>query len=126
MTAESSTPVSATALPDFNKLMAALAVPARWCLLKLMTNGERWMASELAPLAGCSPAMACKHMRVLRDAGLVATSTRGSTTSRSICCRRPARRWWIAASACCGWMRSENRRPEAVRIYLIQQSIQLP
>ena len=71
MTAETSTPVSATALPDFNKLVAALAVPARWRLLKPMTNGERWMASELAPLAGCSPSMACKHMRVLRYAGLV-------------------------------------------------------
>lgn len=71
MSNQTSTTAPATALPDLNKLVAALRVPARWRILKAMTNGEQWMAIEVARVAGCTAAMACKHMAALRAAGLV-------------------------------------------------------
>jgi DNA-binding transcriptional ArsR family regulator len=51
----------------------ALADVRRWKILLELAKGEALPVVELARRVGCAPAQASKHMKTLRDAGLVQT-----------------------------------------------------
>jgi DNA-binding transcriptional ArsR family regulator len=75
--------------------IAAIAHPARRHLLRLVRDGER-SPSELAGSAGLTRPATSQHLRVLRDAGLVAVRSQGG------------RRYY----------RAEEERLEALRAFL--------
>ena len=54
-----------------DSLISALSCPTRWNILKALCAGEPLGAAELGSIAGCNVSTACKHMRILSDAGLV-------------------------------------------------------
>jgi len=72
MPTETSKTTAATALPELNKLAAALSHPMRWRILKELANGKEHMVLEIAKAVGCSADMASKHLAKLHAAGLVA------------------------------------------------------
>lgn len=59
-------------LPDRDNLMTAVSHSMRWAILKILTDGEGYGVSDLAPLLGCTPPNVSRHMMILKDAGLVA------------------------------------------------------
>src|SRR5437867_3961459 len=69
MSDSSPSPASLPLIPC-DVLMSALYSPSRWKILKALCEGEPLGAGELAPIAGCKPSAASKHMRVLVEAGI--------------------------------------------------------
>lgn len=67
----SSAPVIA-AVPDAFKIVAALGDPSRWQMLQLLASGEALAVGDIAARLGQGVASASKHLRVLREAGVVA------------------------------------------------------
>ena len=63
--------------------LIALASPARRSMLELLWDGER-TSSELATHARLPRPAASQHLKVLRDAGLVAVRTRGNERLYSV------------------------------------------
>ena len=56
---------------DLNRAFAALADPTRRAAVEILRGGPR-RAGELADALGSSPAGLSRHLRVLRESGLVA------------------------------------------------------
>src|SRR5687767_1874757 len=56
---------------DLNRAFAALADPTRRAAVEMLRGGPR-RAGELAEALGSSPAGLSRHLRVLRESGLVA------------------------------------------------------
>ena len=54
----------------------ALGDPVRWAIVRELRTGER-CACELADVTEVSPPLLSHHLRVLREAGLVAGTKRG-------------------------------------------------
>lgn len=75
--------------------IAAISHPARRHLLVLVRDRER-RPSDLAQAVGLTRPATSQHLRVLRDAGLVAVRSRGG----------------------CRYYRAEEERLEALRAYL--------
>lgn len=51
--------------------LAAIAEPTRFAIVELLRDGRRPSVSEIAEAVGCRQPQATKHLRVLRDAGIV-------------------------------------------------------
>ena len=62
---------AAAALLNPDLVAVALGNPARWKILKELSAGEPRMVIELARVAGCSPDMTSKHLKILAKAGVV-------------------------------------------------------
>lgn len=65
-------PTEATVPPVLKRdlLMSALSNPGRLAMLTALCDGEPLGASDLAEIAGCTPAGASKHAWVLVNAGI--------------------------------------------------------
>jgi ArsR family transcriptional regulator len=57
-------------------LLAAVADPIRWAVLRQLAGGEACVC-ELQVQADVAPNLLSYHLKVLRDAGLVTSSRRG-------------------------------------------------
>jgi DNA-binding transcriptional ArsR family regulator len=62
--------------PAKNTLLRAIGSPLRCAMLADMSSGEPRMVNELAKRVGCTPALASRHLAVLRRAGLVVMTRR--------------------------------------------------
>ncbi|MCB8961572.1 MAG: winged helix-turn-helix transcriptional regulator [Ardenticatenales bacterium] len=62
--------------PDLNHAFAALADPARRALVLTLARGPQTAGALAEPFAISRPAIS-RHLRVLREAGLVAAHTQG-------------------------------------------------
>ena len=63
--------------PDITAVAAALAVPARTAMCEALMDDRARTASELARIAGVSPATASGHLAVLRSTGMVTVVSQG-------------------------------------------------
>jgi DNA-binding transcriptional ArsR family regulator len=71
---------SAPAIPagfSFAALASGLGSPIRWRILQEISRGEGLLIVELAERLGMKQGTVSKHMKVLRDHGLVATNRAG-------------------------------------------------
>ena len=71
---------SAPAIPagfSFAALASGLGSPVRWRILQEISRGEGLLIVELAERLGMKQGTVSKHMKVLRDHGLVATNRAG-------------------------------------------------
>jgi hypothetical protein len=57
-------------LLDFETVLTVVSASIRWKILKVVCDGELIGPQDLAPLVGCTPSAASKHLRVLLDAGI--------------------------------------------------------
>ena len=62
--------MSETPLLDFETVLTVVSASIRWKILKVVCDGELIGPQDLAPLVGCTPSAASKHLRVLLDAGV--------------------------------------------------------
>lgn len=90
---------------DLDVTLAALADPVRRRAVEVLGDGPR-RSGELAHLVGVSPATMSKHLRVLRQGGLVSRADDGFDTRVRIYSLRSApmadlRRWLADAER--GW-----------------------
>jgi DNA-binding transcriptional ArsR family regulator len=72
--------VSEPAIPaeiSFSALASALGSPVRWRILREISRGEGLLIVEVAERLGMKQGTISKHMKVLRDKGLVATNRAG-------------------------------------------------
>ena len=69
-----------TGLPavSFHALSSALGSPARWALLREVAMGDGLIIVELAERLGLSASNTSKHMKILRDTGLVIVNRAGN------------------------------------------------
>ena len=58
-------------LPDHEKLLTAISHSGRWRMLRLLCTGEGMTVTQLADDLGISVDMSSKHLKMLKDAGLV-------------------------------------------------------
>lgn len=58
-------------------LLAVVADPVRWRLLARLADAGTHCVCELQPVAGVAPNVLSYHLKVLREAGLVASARRG-------------------------------------------------
>jgi ArsR family transcriptional regulator len=58
-------------------LLAVVADPVRWRLLARLADAGTHCVCDLQPIAGVAPNVLSYHLRVLREAGLVAAARRG-------------------------------------------------
>jgi ArsR family transcriptional regulator len=65
-------------------LLAVVADPVRWRLLAALSDGTRCVC-QLQPVARVSPPALSHHLRVLREAGLVAAARRGRWIDYKLC-----------------------------------------
>ncbi|MES2437709.1 MAG: helix-turn-helix domain-containing protein [Verrucomicrobiota bacterium] len=63
---------------SFTALSSALGSPVRWKLLREVAMGDGLIIVELAERLGLPASNASKHMRVLRDCGLVVVNRAGN------------------------------------------------
>lgn len=70
-------------MPSRDVAFAALADPTRRALLERLASGEATVAELAAPFAMSQPAIS-RHLKVLEDAGLVATRVSGSARPRRL------------------------------------------
>jgi ArsR family transcriptional regulator len=70
--------VSATAATELAALFKALADPARVTILSMLLNADEVCACDFSTTIERSAATTSHHLKVLRDAGLVATEKRGT------------------------------------------------
>jgi DNA-binding transcriptional ArsR family regulator len=73
---------------DFLASAAAVADPTRWRMLVALRRGPLCVG-QLAATVGVTSSATTYHLRLMRDAGLVATERAGRRTI----VRRVARRW---------------------------------
>ena len=68
----SDAPLTPSSYPLLNRdlLMRALANPARWTIMKLISTGEGIGPGDLGRIFGCSGSAAKKHLEMLREAGI--------------------------------------------------------
>lgn len=59
------------------RLLAVVADPVRWRLLSALADRGSHCVCELQPIGGVAPNVLSYHLRVLREAGLVAAAKRG-------------------------------------------------
>lgn len=64
-------PDSARALPDYERLLNVISHSTRWRILRALCAGEGMTVTELADDLGMSVDMSSKHLKVLKDAGLI-------------------------------------------------------
>lgn len=64
-------PDPARPLPDHEKLLTAISHSSRWRILRALCAGEGMTVTELAEDLGISVDMSSKHLKVLKDAGLI-------------------------------------------------------
>jgi len=64
-------PDPAKPLPDYEKLLNVISHSARWKILRALCAGEGMTVTQLADDLGLSVDMSSKHLKVLKDAGLV-------------------------------------------------------
>ena len=58
-------------LPDHELLLTAISHSGRWRMLRALCAGEAMSVTELAEAIGCSVDMSSKHLKVLKNAGLI-------------------------------------------------------
>ena len=58
-------------------LLGVVADPVRWRLLARLADAGTHCVCELQPIAGVAPNVLSYHLKVLREAGLVASAKRG-------------------------------------------------
>jgi ArsR family transcriptional regulator, arsenate/arsenite/antimonite-responsive transcriptional repressor len=58
-------------------LLAAVADPVRWRLMRELADRGRRCVCDLQPVGGVAPNVLSYHLKVLRDAGLVTATRRG-------------------------------------------------
>jgi DNA-binding transcriptional ArsR family regulator len=75
---DSETPSSGFAPLSFTALSSALGSPIRWKLLREVAMGDGLIIVELAERLGLPASNASKHMKVLRDSGLVVVNRAGN------------------------------------------------
>jgi|GEM_PF-1399560 DNA-binding transcriptional ArsR family regulator len=68
--------------PNKEALFKAIGSPLRCAMLAELSCGEPRMVVELAQKAGCSPAMASKHLALMRRAGLIVLTRRNYQVPR--------------------------------------------
>jgi len=71
-----STAVETTGL-ETSGLLAVVADPVRWRLLAHLADGTTRCVCDLQPVVGVATNLLSYHLKVLRDAGLVASARRG-------------------------------------------------
>ncbi|KUL26909.1 ArsR/SmtB family transcription factor [Actinoplanes awajinensis] len=59
-------------------LLGAIASPVRWRLLAFLADGATRCVCELQPVAAVPTGLLSYHLRVLREAGLVRATRRGT------------------------------------------------
>lgn len=62
---------------SFRALSSGLGSPVRWRILEELSRGDGLMIVEVAERLGMKQGTVSKHMKVLRDHGLVATNRAG-------------------------------------------------
>jgi ArsR family transcriptional regulator len=65
-------------------LLGAVANPVRWRLLALLADGDTRCVCQLQPVAGVHTGLLSYHLRVLREAGLVHATRRGTWVDYTI------------------------------------------
>lgn len=58
-------------LPNHEKLLTAISHSGRWRMLRALCTGEGMTVTQLAGDLGISVDMSSKHLKMLKDAGLV-------------------------------------------------------
>jgi DNA-binding transcriptional ArsR family regulator len=58
-------------LPDYEKLLNVISHSSRWRMLRALCAGEGMTVTQLADDLGISVDMSSKHLKVLKDAGLI-------------------------------------------------------
>jgi ArsR family transcriptional regulator len=62
---------------DAVELLAAVADPVRWRLMRELADRGMRCVCDLQPVGGVAPNVLSYHLKVLRDAGLVTATRRG-------------------------------------------------
>lgn len=70
--------------PTGADLLAVVADPVRWRLLAALSHGSLCVC-QLQPAAGVSAPALSHHLRVLREAGLIAAARRGRWIDYKLC-----------------------------------------
>jgi DNA-binding transcriptional ArsR family regulator len=84
-------------------VLAAIADPVRFELVRELVDGAEHTAGTLAERAGVSPSTLTHHLRIMRDAGLVRTRSEGTLRWTSLRTdeleqRFPGFVWWLSAA----------------------------
>ncbi|HUB86507.1 MAG TPA: metalloregulator ArsR/SmtB family transcription factor [Verrucomicrobiae bacterium] len=64
-------PDPARPLPDYERLLNVISHSARWRILRALCTGEAMTVTQLADDLGISVDMSSKHLKVLKNAGLI-------------------------------------------------------
>jgi ArsR family transcriptional regulator, arsenate/arsenite/antimonite-responsive transcriptional repressor len=72
-------------------LLGAVANPVRWRLLVFLADGVTRCVCELQPVSAVTPGLLSYHLRVLREAGLVRATRRGTWVDYTIAPDLPGR-----------------------------------
>ena len=75
---------------DPKKLLQAVSEPVRWAVLRDLASGQALTVAELAARQGRWPDLMSKHLRVLRDAGVVVVVPAPDGDARKQCQSVPA------------------------------------